>query len=226
MEVIVVLNEDLDLEKLANLPKEKVRIALPTWSLNPYHLKEKASDAFQAGYTRFEIGNVWGLEALPKGAEITADSSFYMMNSEAIQMAKEWGIKRVTLPVEDTLENLRAVAEKSALPCVLSVYQDVPLFQSLNCLTRHCAVCQKKECRMRLTRAGQIYHVWTKDCQTTVFNDKPFYIGNEREKVLADFYRIDFVNRPYTPKEVTEIIKKVRSSENIPAMAGNLKKEI
>ena len=118
------------------------------------------------------------------------------------------------------------VAQKAALPCVLTVYQDVPLFQSVNCLTRHCAVCQKRECRMCLTRNGQIYHVWTKDCQATVFNDKPFYIGAEREKVMADFYRIDFVNHPYTPKEVAEIIKKVRAGENILAMPNNLKKEI
>ena len=225
-EVVIVLTEYLDLKKLADLPKEKVRLALPTWSLTPYHLKEKVKEAWEAGYTRFEIGNVWGLEALSKGTDITADSSFYMMNSEAIQQAKEWGIKRITLPIEDTLENLEVVAKKSPLPCVLTVYQDVPLFQSVNCLTRHCAVCQKKECRMRLTRNGQIYHVWTKDCQTTVFNDKPFYIGENREKVLADFYRIDFVNRSYTPKEVAEIIQKVRTSENILAMAGNLKKEI
>ena len=225
-EIIIALSENLDLKKLANFPKEKIRFALPTWSLNPYHLKEKVREAFKTGYTRFEIGNVWGLEALPKGAEITADTSFYMMNTEAIQMAKEWGIKRITLPIEDTLENLQTVAKKSALACALTVYQDVPLFQSVNCLTRHCAVCQKRECRMRLTRAGQIYHVWTKDCQTTVFNDKPFYIGAERKKVAVDFYRIDFVNRPYTPQEVTEIIRKVRAEENIPSIVGNLKKEI
>ena len=79
---------------------------------------------------------------------------------------------------------------------------------------------------MRLTRGGQIYHVWTKDCQTTVFNDKPFYIGAERGKVSTDFYRIDFINRPYTPREVAEIIKKVKASENIPDMSNNLKKEI
>ena len=194
--------------------------------MNPFHLTEKVKEAWKAGYTRFEIGNVWGLEAVPKDADITADSSLYMMNSEAIQQAKDWGIKRITLPVEDTLDNLESVSEKAALPTVLTVYQDVPLFQSVNCLTRHCAVCQKRECRIRLTKEGQIYHVWTKDCQTTVFNERPFYIGDERKKVTADFYRIDFINRPYTPEEVNGIIAKVRSGENIPCISGNLKKEI
>ena len=225
-EIIIVLNEELALEKLVIFPKEKVRLALPTWCLNPFHIKEKIKAVWEMGHTRFEIGNVWGLEALPKGADITADASLYMMNTEAIEQAKEWSLKRITLSVEDTLENLQEVAQKAALPCVLTVYQDVPLFQSVNCLTRHCAVCQKKECRMRLTRNGQIYHVWTKNCQTTVFNDKPFYIGKEREQMAADFYRIDFVNRPYTPEQVSEIIQKVRSSENIPCLSGNLKKEI
>ena len=225
-EVIITLHENLNLAELNEFSKKKIRLALPTWNLNPYHLKEKVTEAFQAGYTQFEIGNVWGLEAVPKGADITADSSFYMMNTEAIQMAKEWGITRITLPQEDTLENLKIVSEKAALPTVLSVYQDVPLFQSVNCLTRHCAVCQKKECRMRLTKNGQIYHVWTKDCQTVVFNDKPFYIGKEREEITTDFYRIDFINRPYTPKEVADIIQKARANENIPSIPGNLKKEI
>lgn len=225
-EVIVVLKADLDLKELKKLPKEKVRLALASWSFNPFHLKEKALELFNKGYTRFEIGNVWGLEALPKGTDITADASFYMMNSEAIQLAKEWGLKRITLSVEDTLENLIEISEKSALPTVLTLYQDIPLFQSVNCLTRHCAVCQKKECRMRLTENGQIYHVWTKDCQTTVFNDKPFYIGAERQKVVADFYRIDFINRPYTTKEVADLIQKVKTSEKIPSLDGNLKKEI
>jgi len=225
-EVIIVLSDILDLKDLAILPKEKVRLALPTWSLNPFHLKEKIKEAFKTGYTKFEIGNVWGMEAVPSGADITTDSSFYMMNSESVQQAKDWGIKRITLPIEDTLENLKTVSEKAALPTVLTVYQDVPLFQSVNCLTRHCAVCQKKECRMRLTKGGQIYHVWTKDCQTTVFNDKPFYIGDERKKVMVDFYRIDFVNRPYTPEEVKGIIAKVQACEKIPSLSGNLKKEI
>ena len=225
-EVIIVLSDVFDLKTLAEFPKEKVRLALPTWCLNPFHLKKKVEEAYKAGYTKFEIGNVWGLEAAPKGADITADSSLYMMNSEAIEQAKKWGIKRITFPLEDTLENLCVVSEKAALPTVLTVYQDIPLFQSENCLTRHCAVCQKRECRMRLTKAGQIYHVWTKDCQTTVFNDKPFYINNERKKVMADFYRIDFINRPYTPEEVKEIIQKVCANENIPSISGNLKKEI
>ena len=225
-EVILVLSDEFDLEILADLPKKKVRLALPTWCLNPYHLKEKVQQAWKLGYTRFEIGNVWGLEVVPSGADMTADASFYMMNTEAIQQAKNWGIKRITLPIEDTLENLKSVSEKSPLPTVLTLYQDVPLFQSVNCLTRHCAVCQKRECRMRLTKGGQIYHVWTKDCQTSVFNDKPFYIGEERKKVVADFYRIDFINRPYTPAEVATIIQKIQGVENIPSLSGNLKKEI
>ena len=125
----------------------------------PYHLKEKVIEASKAGYHQFEIGNIWGLQVIPKESDISADSSFYMMNTEAIQQAKEWEIKRITLPIEDTLENLETVSEKAALPCVLTLYQDVPLFQSVNCLTRHCAVCQKRECRMRLTKDNQIYHV-------------------------------------------------------------------
>ncbi|MGN0919437.1 MAG: U32 family peptidase [Alphaproteobacteria bacterium] len=225
-EIILVLSEDFDLNGLTDLPKEKTRLALPAWCFNPFHLKEKVQQALDLGYTRFEIGNVWGLEVLPKTVDITADSCLYTMNSQSIQQAKEWGIKRITLSQEDTLDNLKMVSEKAALPSVLTLYQDVPLFQSANCLTRHCAVCQKKECRMRLTKGGQIYHVWTKNCQTTVFNDKPFYIAKDREKVAADFYRIDFVNRLYRPEEVKSIIAKVKAGENIPSSTGNLKKEI
>ena len=201
---------------------------MPTVERNPQTYQNIIRKLLDAGYHKWEIGNWWGLETLPKqGIDLGFDSPLYMLNSESTQFAKELGARRITLSVEDTLENFQTVAKKSALPTTLIVYQDIPLFTSANCIKNACKTCDKSACVMPLRNGGQTYFATIQNCQLKLYSEHAFYIGSERSEILTDFYRVDFVNRPYTPERVKELWDKIKAHEKIPGtMMGNLHRSI
>ena len=227
-EVLVELNANFDLDSLKKLPKNKVRLTLPTVAREPQAYHHIIQKALAAGYHKWEIGNWWGLEMLPKkGIDLTFDAPFYMLNRESTQFAKELGATRITLSVEDTLENMQVVAENSALPMTMVVYQDVPLFTSANCIKNACKTCDKSACVLPLKNGGQTYFAAIKNCQLTLYSEHAFYVGAEKEKVATEFCRVDFVNRPYTSVKVKELWQKIKSGEKISGtMNANLHKSI
>ena len=227
-EIIVELQPNFDLTSLKSLPKNKIRLALPTVARQPQSYKDVIQKALASGYHKWEIGNWWGLEMLPKkGIDLTFDTPFYILNRESTQFAKELGATRVSLSIEDTLENLQTVAQKSALPITLIVYQDTPLFISANCIKNTCKTCDKSMCILPLKNGGQTYFATIQNCQLKLYNEHAFYIGAERSEIAADFFRVDFVNRPYTAEKVCELWSKIKTGEKIAStMPGNIKRSI
>ena len=227
-EVIVLLTPDTDIGQIKKLPKNKVRLALPSIARNSQNFHKIIKDLLNLGYRKWEIGNPWGLNVLPeKGIDLSFDNAFYTMNSQAVQMAQKMNATRITLPIEDTMENMMAVNDKSPISTVTIVYQDIPLFQSANCIKNNCKNCQKQTCFIPIKKATDSYWAKIKDCALTLISSKPFYMGKLREQLQSDFYRIDFVHQHYTPEQVQTIVSKIQSGENIPnTQIANLKKNI
>ena len=74
-----------------------------------------------------------------------------------------------------------------------------------------------------LKNGGQTYFAAIQNCQLTLYNEHAFYVGQDREKIAADFYRVDFVNRPYTSEKVKELWAKIKAGEKITGTtSGNL----
>lgn len=227
-EIIVLLNPKIDVEKLKTFPKNKVRLALPMIVRDEEIYSKMVKKFINLGYHKWEIANVSGLSLLPpKGIDLSFDSSLYCMNTEAIQMAAEMGTKRITLPMEDTAENMAVISTHSVLPTVAVVYQDIPLFTSTNCIKNNCIHCNKQACTLPLQKGKDTYLAQIKDCALTLISDQAFYMGKLRNQISTDFYRIDFINRTYTPEQVTNLVQKIMSGEPIlKTHSGNLKKNI
>ena len=101
-EIIYLLNEQSDVNELKKLPKNKLRLALPTVCRRVDKFKPLIETLLVQGYKKWEIGNYWGLSELPKnGIDLSFDAPLYMLNTQAMQMAKEMNAGRVTLSVED-----------------------------------------------------------------------------------------------------------------------------
>ena len=216
-EVIVCVSPTLSPEDLHNLPKKKIRLALPTVARNVLAYRLPVKKLLDAGYKKWEIGNCWGLEVLPHiGIDLTFDAPLYMMNTQSINMAKEMGAKRITLSVESTQENSLQVIQNSPLPTTLIVYQDVPLFISPNCpFPTDCTLCGRKHRHVILTKDKQKYLVITKSCETTVYPDTTFSLSGYYTETPADYYRLDFVGQSYTPKQVLDLSNKVMRNETL-----------
>lgn len=221
-EIIYLLDKNCKIEDFAILPKDKVRLALPTICRQPQSFEILIRDLVSVGYKKWEVGNYWGIEALSTyQVNISFDSPIYMMNTQATAMAQLMNAERITLSWEDTPDNLSAIAQKSPLPTVMTVYSDIPLFTSAGCIrSTPCKICDAKEKWIELSKDGERFQALSKDCQTMLFAEKAFCLATEAKEVKADFYRADFAYKSYTAEQVEAIWDKLRRFEDL----GNTQK--
>ncbi len=224
-EVTVVLTPEFDVGLLKSLPKNKLRLALPALERAPTKYAELVRRLLDGGFRKWEIGNWWGLSMLPtSGIDLSFDGSLYTLNTQAAQAAKDIGAGRVTLSVEDCLNNMQTLAKSAPLPVVMPIYQDAPLFTSAVCIRANpCKNCPQGEKWLKLRHDGKDYLALSKNCQTMLFAERPLCFAAEAAKVPAAFYRVDFVYRHYLPEVAASIWNKVRHFTDVSGCAkGNL----
>ena len=227
-EIILLINPETEISDVLRLPKNKVRIALPTVCRNPKDFEKIISKLLDAGYKKWEIGNYWGLSVLPiKKIDLSFDNMIYMFNTYALQMAKDMRVSRATLAVEDTLSNMENLAYNSPLPIAVVVYQDVPLFTSAVCIRDNvCKDCSTKPLWIKLEKDGNKYEALSKDCSLMMFYEKSFCVAKEAKNIKADFYRADFVHKYYSPENVRDILQKLMNFEDVPnCVKGNISRK-
>ena len=216
-EVIVLLDDDFEVSTLKLLPKNKVRLALPEVCRDIKKWKNLIAQLLAQGYRKWEVANYWGCSVLPEnGIDLSFDAPLYMFNTQAMMMAKELKATRVTLPREDIQFNLQKIAKKSCLPVVWEVFGDVPLFTSAACIRNNsCKECKRDEKWINLNKNGHKYEVRSKKCQTMLFDANPYCVVSEAESIEADFYRVSFVYKNYTPEQVLQIWQKITRFEDV-----------
>lgn len=215
-EIIYVLKPNTKIEELKTLPKNKLRFALPAICRDVEGYLPLINKLISSGYKKWEVANFWGVAILPqRGIDLSFDSSIYMLNSQAIQTAKEIGATRITLSVEDNRENVEDLLSKSMLPVVLVVYQDTELFNSAVCIRENpCHKCDKKRIELKLSKNGNSYTALLENCRTILISDNTYCIAKQAHNIQADFYRVDFMNKKYSSAEVKKIWLKLKSFEN------------
>ena len=216
-EIIVLLHPQMKLDVLKGLPKNKVRLALPTVCRNPEIFQHLIASCLSAGYKKWEISNYWGLSVLPEnGIDLSFDAPLYVLNSQASLSAEELGATRVTFSVEDTESNLMILNQNSVLPTVLVVYQDTPLFISANCIRSHsCAQCDHKDKWFNLKKDGVSYQALSANCQLMLFNQKAFSISEMAEKIHPNYYRADFCYKKYSVQQVADIMSQLKNFKGL-----------
>lgn len=210
-EICVVLNPDFNWSMIQQWPAEKMRFALPVILRGQMkQIQSLIEQARQKGFKRFEVANVGALSLMPKGCDVTFDSSLYVLNTQAMEQAFECGATRITVSPEDSLVNMRALMAASPRVCV-PLYQDVPLFVSANCARPHgCDVCSQKPAVFPMKQKGKKYWLISKNCQTTVIADKAVCFAERIRDFNTGFLRVDFCYRSYTPEQVVQILNQVR----------------
>lgn len=223
-EIVYVLAPQSSLTGLAELPKNKVRLALPAVCRNPALYAEIIRRLLDGGYRKWQVANYWAPEILPvKQLDISFDSSLYMLNTQAIALAAEIGADRVTLSLEDTKTNICDLIVKSPLKTELVIYGDIPLFTSAACIRDNdCSVCNRKDLFYTLNKDGHRYTAFSHNCQTMVFDAQPYCLASEAADLKPDYFRADFCYLPYTAEKVAEVFAKLREfSDLVPCIKGN-----
>ncbi len=216
-EIVWLINPQSDISRLNELPKNKIRIALPTVCRHPKIYEKIIAKLLSEGYKKWEIGNYWGFSVLPDcGLDIATDTSLYMLNTQAMQMAKDMGVSIVNLSVEDNCSNICNIANKSQIKTSVVIYQNVPLFNSVGCIRDNdCKNCEQGEKWFDLAKDGKKFKALSRDCQMMIFDDRPYCIASEAAKINADFLRMDFCYMPYSAENVKSITDKLMCFEDI-----------
>ena len=216
-EIICLINPKSDIKELKKLPKNKVRIALPEICRKPKAFENIISLLLEGGYKKWEIGNYWAFSVLPiEKLDISISSSLYMLNSQAVEHAKEMNVKRVCFSIEDTLSNINVIDEYSTLTTCFVVYHDAPLFTSAGCIRDYdCKSCSGKQEIYELKKDSKKYVGISKNCQLMLFNDNPLCFAQEARNVKANFYRMDFCYKDYNALQVKQIADTVMNFKDI-----------
>ena len=222
-ELIFVITAQTKPSDLDKLPKDKIRLALPTVLRPDSPFATVVSEWVRCGFCQWEIGNPAGLTIVPKNVDVSSDNMIPILNTQAAEMAYELGIRRVTLSIEDTADNMAVLAKNCPSVCIVR-YQDVPLFLSANCVRENdCRDCPKGRLEMPMTNGKGRFVVISENCQTVVTDNRPYYL---KEAPLADWYRIDFCYRRYTVSQAEQIIRQVQSGGDITySFDGNFHKK-
>lgn len=226
-EIIYVLSDSDTPESLADLPADKLRLALPV-ILRPSAPWEKRIEALeQAGFHRWEIGNPAGLSLIAKGSDMTLDATVSVLNTQAVAEALEQGISRVTFSPEDTADNIRRLAEKTG-QTALVLYQDVPLFLSANCVRENdCRTCMREHLETEIKNARGRYLLISEKCQTVVTDRRATALPAKALNLPVGLFRIDFCYRKYTPQQARRIVDLIRIGQPVPdTTTGNFEKQI
>lgn len=227
-EFIILIDRHFTLKQISFLPKEKIRIALPTTEQNPHTFLSIIEKLIKNGYRKWEIGNFWGMSLLQKysNLDISYAPSLYMLNSQAILHAQELNASRISLSVEDTKDNLYQLASTSPLPTTLIVYQNIPLFTSQHCLHKNCATCAKKTFFTKIQKNNQKFIAQTKECETKVFSESPFYL-KDYSTIPSTFYQIDLTYLNYEEKQIQHLIQDIQSNQPLLfSLSANLEKNL
>lgn len=228
-EIIYLISESSETEGLSNLPKEKIRIALPYVCRHPSVFQKKIELLIKDGYTKWEVSNFWALQMLKNfSVDLHFGSFLYVMNTEALLQARKMRATGITFAIEDTLLNIKELADSSFLDTSLIIYQDVPLFTSAVCIKKtDCAHCSKKTEWRTLHLQKNTYEALSVPCQTMLFKKEPLCLASVSKDINATLYQMDFCYKPYTSKEVYEMTRRLMNFEDItPSHQGNLLKNI
>lgn len=224
-EIIYLINPQTSIAQIKELPKEKVRLSLPTVCRKPQVFAKLIKEAVDKGYNKWEVGNYWAIEMLkPYNVDISFDTPLYMFNSEAIQEAKSMGASKISFALEDTLENIEKLSQTSPLDTVFVVYQDVPLFTSAVCIRDNdCENCTREKKWLELNKDGKKYDALSENCQIMLFDKRPLCLATEAEEVNCSFYRADFCYKKYSVTQIKSVLDKIMQFQDIEnPLKGNI----
>ncbi|HCU59207.1 MAG TPA: hypothetical protein DIC64_04415, partial [Alphaproteobacteria bacterium] len=226
-EIIYLIGDKPDFEKLSALPFEKIRISLPTVCRKPELLMPVIQKLMDLGFKKWEVANYWGLQIIDaKKYDVSFAPFLYTLNTEAMMMARNINATRISFAMEDTSANIKELADKAFLPTSFIIYQDVPLFTSAVCIRKNdCAHCDGGLKWINLSKDGKYFEALSVPCQTMMFDKLPFCAASIAKDINSSFYQMDFCYKPYTSKQVKETAKKLMAFVDVePSLKGNLLK--
>jgi U32 family peptidase len=225
--------------------RDRIRLALPliTRRWEEDELVGKIAALRAAGWEKWEAANISAWTFLlsgillrqgsggqvqhpASGIALSCDWSVYVTNRAAALQVADMGASRFALSPEDGLANMRPLLAEFGAKATVVVYQDTPLFIAESCVhaisEKGCpgrAKCDFRALDMVSSHGDEVIAV-DRRCRTVVVNRQPFCIASRLKDLAgagAVSLRADFVYRPYSPDQVRNLWRALRSGKNLPS---------
>ena len=210
-ETVFLLSPDTDLSLFDGKGPNRIRVALPAvaraWETPA--LKQKIEALTAAGFRKFEIANVWGLNVFKnKDVDLSCDWPVYVANSSAARTVLDAGASFFTVSPEtpEPEKLFKAFPDRA----VGVIYQDPPLFVSESCpyaaLEGKCRHCGGNHTETLTSRYGSFVSVM-KNCRHFLLGENPRVKKREMIKAGACLLRAEFVYRREKPDRRIDLLK-------------------
>jgi putative protease len=231
-------------------PHLPLRLSLPivvrSWDLPMVKLWTKAFA--KHGVTRFELGNLGSVELLKslglnqnqnQQMDLATDFTLYTLNSEAAAFWQQLGFTTACLSIEDDRQNLHETMKNWPSPNLIPqviIYKDTPLFIaeacSLTALHNGCPT--SKVCGYRTLEIenpkGERFMVAHETCKSIVYGEEAYSITHHQKDLLKmgiKNFRVDFITRPYSTKQVENILLSAFAGQTLSAThSANYEREL
>ena len=198
-EFVFELNCRENIDQFLDMPKTKIRFSLPAVARKDEvgQLMQKAKMLYDAGFKKFEIANVWGLQFLKdKKVDMGFDWPIYVANSSAARAVLDTGASYfVVSPETPDPTDLFAAFPFQAQALI---YRDLPLFVSETCpyaaLNARCLHCSGMREEVITSKYGEFLSVM-KNCRHFLLAKNPVDKKQEMLKRKARLLRIEFIHR-------------------------------
>lgn len=235
------------LESFAKSEGLTLRFALPTvvraWD-EPL-LKAWVQAFVRGGGRAFEVGNLGCLPLLrsfgldPRELDLSGDFTLYSLNTEAIRVWTELGLKRFALSVEDDARSIKdklAHWPREAGEPQVILYKDTPLFIaeacSLTALHQGCPTA--KVCGYRtleiVNDENERFYVAHESCKSIVYGAEALAWTEQLEALEGEgvgLFRCDFLTRPYTSDDIKRILDAARAGQALAqTQSANFSREL
>jgi hypothetical protein len=166
------------------------------------------------GFQKFEIANVWGLNALRnKKVDFSCDWPVYVANLSAARAVLETGASFFVVSPETPKPDELFRAFPTQATAV--IYQDPPLFVSESCpyaaLEGKCQKCGGNRSEVLTSRYGTFVSVM-KNCRHFLLGENPRIKKQEMIKAGASRLRIEFMYRYEKPEQRMEILRQLMNN--------------
>ena len=212
-EIVFLLSPKTDLNRFDSRDAGKIRFALPavTRSWEMQALKEKIATLTAKGFQKFEIANVWGMNALKnKNVDFSCDWPVYVANLSAARAVLESGASSFTVSPETPEPDVLFKTFPTQASAV--IYQDPPLFVSESCpyaaLEGKCRQCGGNHSEILTSRYGTFVSVM-KSCRHFLLGEHPRLKAQEMVKSGACRLRAEFLYRSEKSEERLNILRRL-----------------
>lgn len=143
---------------------------------------------------------VQNLGQIDSEKEIYGGERLNITNSYSCEVARELGIKRVTLSPELNIKEIKEITHSTDVETEVIAYGHLPIMVMENCVIKSQGKCTKSGGKYEISdRMGEKFPVICENCKNILLNSVPIYLADKGEDLLS--LNVDAIRLKFTTED-------------------------